>query len=1681
MADYISQINLPSGAAYKISAERLKQTELTSALNTFTNSTDLIYTAKGGSNNLGDKPTGVDAFGLLSFKTASGWYGQLLMSSNTAPGLYWRTATSLSGGWNKLANTSDIPTNLSQLTNGPGYTTNTGTVTKISTGSGLTGGDITTTGTISHSNSVTAKSAYSLTATTASADGGTIKVTDIQYDACGHITASTDRTITLSQTKYNFSGTSFTSGKTDTGEHDANKIKANGVWSITSNGPASVSGLGAQSGDMSLYTQFWNTSWGTQIASDYRDGQLFVRGLNNGSWSDWLAIPMFTTTTGGLGSASKPVYIDTSGKLQACTNSIPTNLNQLTNGPGYVTSSGVTSITIKTSSPLTGGSNTATTSTGTYTIGFSNQNKNLVLAGPSTGNAAAPTFRALVASDLPAASTSQAGITTLSAAADDSSKAATAKSVYDLTQTVNGIVSAADALVFKNTITGKATTQNSGAGTLTPAANCGDTYMVDTEGYVNGLPVEIGDLVICLTDNTPAATTSGNNKFDTANIRTKWVIIQTNIDSALFKGTNTFTDGHILIADGANGKVKDGGTTIANATVAAAGKATNDSDGNAINTTYLKLSGGTMTGVLTVKGNQYNDAYDGALNMNNSDIYGLNSIYTADTSDGAAEGIHFYRDATHVDTLWMNGGALLFVPNRAIGTNTTRANSQKVLRGPATITDGYVFAASSTDGLTKQIQATNSNTASTIVQRDASGNFSAGTITATLSGNATSAGKFNSNRTIKLTGAVTGSATADGSSGWEIATTKNHTHPVSELTWAGGVNLATSATANGQEWSLDLTPGSYTGTYWHVWSAKNSKSILCCYPDDNKVTVPNGGFQSQRIIPNTGTYTAAKDNGSSSSNRYQPLLWTFNLGIAASQLTTGLTICITMPSAGHDYGIFLSVDNGTTYKPISSNTGTNRLTTHYPNGSTLILCYDPNGQTNSVFPVAGSTSRTNVSGGCWRPISSYDDGNPGDWNLRQYEIKAQTALTGVHIVGGTDSGYNNVDSGTAFDIRYAVLYAGSNISAGAKGSNNFIHHYSVNVRNSSNSNISGWTANKNLYIKGTIDGYLFTPISGGNPYVQDITAADDSYVYYYIGRTYGGNAITFDATGAKIYWYKDGKIQPYTGYATATSRAAITTTANAVAYYSDTTGTFAKLSSAKGALYATSTNGALSFGKLPVGEGGTGCDTLASGEALIGNGTSAVGTRAITNNTSATAVTASTNLITANTLYYHKGNSNIVTVGTITSGTWKGTAIAADYIGSHSTDKLTSGTLGTARGGLGNDSFTANRLLYTESATKISSTTSIYAGTDSISINATAAPANSGKFQVKGTSTMQHILPEADTTYDLGNHASLRWRTAYLTTSLCVSAKNVVNAYNTNGKGTFIGPAVMSICQTAAGDGLYLMGEAAQYGRMFINKIGTASAVGETWLYLGNSTASGTAKNAKGVIRLYHTNATYGDYYAHGWWSSGGISDYTMVGATSTTKNTEAWTTVIFGNANATNTTNAHSRGNLRIYSESTTYTDIRSQGGYSKIFYLPKYNGNMYAIHAGDANAIGSGKKPVYIAANGRASVCDTTVGSAYQPVYSNAGELTASYPVQYSTWTINSGHIKSTLTASGIFTADTYVIALVVTSGESNLNGPLTWTSAADTLTITTTEATSGEVSGYVLTAIGTATSATNASSAS
>lgn len=86
------------------------------------------------------------------------------------------------------------------------YNGGTAVTLNLKNGNGINITNSSGTITFAHSNSVTAKTAYGSTATTASANGGSITVTDVKYDAQGHITGSTDRKITLSQTTYTLAG-----------------------------------------------------------------------------------------------------------------------------------------------------------------------------------------------------------------------------------------------------------------------------------------------------------------------------------------------------------------------------------------------------------------------------------------------------------------------------------------------------------------------------------------------------------------------------------------------------------------------------------------------------------------------------------------------------------------------------------------------------------------------------------------------------------------------------------------------------------------------------------------------------------------------------------------------------------------------------------------------------------------------------------------------------------------------------------------------------------------------------------------------------------------------------------------------------------------------------------------------------------------------------------------------------------------------------------------------------------------------------------------------------------------------------------------------------------------------------------------------------------------------------------
>ena len=110
--------------------------------------------------------------------------------------------------------------------------------------------------------------------------------------------------------------------------------------------------------------------------------------------------------------------------------------------------------------------------------------------------------------------------------------------------------------------------------------------------------------------------------------------------------------------------------------------------------------------------------------------------------------------------------------------------------------------------------ATNNNTANTIVFRNASGNFSAGTITAALSGNSSTATKLQTARTISLTSDVTGSASFDGSADASITATvvdDSHNHIISNVDFLSdslsALRTAINAAGGGGLWSEGATAG----------------------------------------------------------------------------------------------------------------------------------------------------------------------------------------------------------------------------------------------------------------------------------------------------------------------------------------------------------------------------------------------------------------------------------------------------------------------------------------------------------------------------------------------------------------------------------------------------------------------------------------------------------------------------------------------------------------------------------------------------------------------------------------------------------------------------------------------------------------------------------------------------------
>lgn len=151
--------------------------------------------------------------------------------------------------------------------------------------------------TFNHTNAVTAKTAFASTATTASANGGKIVLRDFKYDSEGHITETTDRTITLSE---QYKGTVTSVGMTvPTGlSVSPTSINSSGTFAVTYAEGYSIPTNAKQSN--------WDTaySWGNHADAGYTSNTGTVTSVGLSMPTSVFSITNSPVTTSGTLTAS---------------------------------------------------------------------------------------------------------------------------------------------------------------------------------------------------------------------------------------------------------------------------------------------------------------------------------------------------------------------------------------------------------------------------------------------------------------------------------------------------------------------------------------------------------------------------------------------------------------------------------------------------------------------------------------------------------------------------------------------------------------------------------------------------------------------------------------------------------------------------------------------------------------------------------------------------------------------------------------------------------------------------------------------------------------------------------------------------------------------------------------------------------------------------------------------------------------------------------------------------------------------------------------------------------------------------------------------------------------------------------------------------------------------------------
>ena len=136
-------------------------------------------------------------------------------------------------------------------------------------------------------------------------------------------------------------------------------------------------------------------------------------------------------------------------------------------------------------------------------------------------------------------------------------------------------------------------------------------------------------------------------------------------------------------------------------------------------------------------------------------------------------------------------------------------------------------------------------------------------------------------------------------------------------------------------------------------------------------------------------------------------------------------------------------------------------------------------------------------------------------------------MVSANIIVGKDGVYNHLKSGGAFDITYPILYLAGAVNANATTTNTYdIINFTITTTQSIT-----LSAYRPVYIKGTLNGTVFTPVNT-TPLTQAIPAYD-TYDYIYLGQATSSTTVYLQERHP-IYSYRNGRVQEITPCASMT-------------------------------------------------------------------------------------------------------------------------------------------------------------------------------------------------------------------------------------------------------------------------------------------------------------------------------------------------------------------------------------------------------------------------------------------------------------------------------------------------------------------------------------------------------------------